>query len=286
MRTPPALPAARPFFLDTAAGKRFCLYHPPGPGTKCRGALLYIHPFAEEMNKARRMAALQAREFAAAGHAVLQIDLFGCGDSSGDFADARWEIWKHDLAAAHAWLSNETAAPVKLWSLRLGALLALDFASDFSGRIDGLLLWQPVLQGSVFLTQFLRLQLAADMLAGHVQEEQGTRALRERLHTGQSVEIAGYRLAPALAQAIDATDAARLPPPDCPVHWFQLMQEAERPLPPATARLADAWRQNAIDLRLHQVQCPAFWLTQEIVDCPQLLSATGASLIDAVQPCA
>jgi len=33
------------------------------------------------MNKSRRMAALQARVFAAMGFGVLQIDLFGCGDS-------------------------------------------------------------------------------------------------------------------------------------------------------------------------------------------------------------
>ncbi len=54
------------------------------------------------MNKSRRMAALQARAFAAMGFGVLQIDLFGCGDSSGDFSDARWDIWKQDLAIARA----------------------------------------------------------------------------------------------------------------------------------------------------------------------------------------
>ena len=51
------------------------------------------------MNKSRRMAALQARAFAEMGFGVLQIDLFGCGDSSGDFSDARWDIWKQDLIA-------------------------------------------------------------------------------------------------------------------------------------------------------------------------------------------
>ena len=59
---------------------------------------MYAHPFCEEMNKARRMAALQSRRLAALGYSVLQIDLFGCGDSSGDFADAR-EIWKRPQIA-------------------------------------------------------------------------------------------------------------------------------------------------------------------------------------------
>jgi len=77
-----------PFFLPASRGERFCIFHPAAGAL--RGAVLYLHPFAEEMNKSRRMAALQSRMLAARGIAVLQIDLFGCGDSSGDFGDASW----------------------------------------------------------------------------------------------------------------------------------------------------------------------------------------------------
>ena len=37
-----------PFFLRVDGGERFCLFHPPL--TDCRGTLLYVHPFAEELN--------------------------------------------------------------------------------------------------------------------------------------------------------------------------------------------------------------------------------------------
>jgi exosortase A-associated hydrolase 2 len=84
-----------PFFVAAARGERFCIFHPAAAAL--RGAIVYLHPFAEEMNKSRRMAALQSRLFAARGFAVLQIDLFGCGDSSGDFGEARWDIWKQDV---------------------------------------------------------------------------------------------------------------------------------------------------------------------------------------------
>ena len=87
-----------PFFLPAAHGERFCIFHLPVGAA--RGGIVYLHPFAEEMNKSRRMAALQSRMLAARGFAVLQIDLFGCGDSSGDFGDARWEIWRQDVALA------------------------------------------------------------------------------------------------------------------------------------------------------------------------------------------
>ncbi len=151
--------------MKTESGQCFCLFHKPHPGKECLGAIIYIHPFGEEMNKSRRMAAMQARTFAAMGFGVLQIDLFGCGDSSGEFSDARWDIWKQDVSFARNWLENRISAPVSLWGLRLGALLALDFARSQAETIDRIILWQPVINGESFLNQFLRLRMANEMLA-------------------------------------------------------------------------------------------------------------------------
>ena len=61
--------APEPFFLRVDGGERFCLFHPPAGA--CRGALLYVHPFAEELNRSRRMAALLARALAGAGYGVM-----------------------------------------------------------------------------------------------------------------------------------------------------------------------------------------------------------------------
>ena len=94
------------FFLASTRGEGdqgFCLFY-PAQSHVVRGLVLYIHPFAEEMNKSRRMAALQARAFAQAGYAVLQIDLHGCGDSAGDFGDATWEHWIDDVVQGCHWL--------------------------------------------------------------------------------------------------------------------------------------------------------------------------------------
>ena len=95
-------PHAEPFFFDVEPGTRFCMYHPPSTHLAPRGAILYVHPFAEELNLSRRMAAQQARAFASLGFAVLQIDLFGCGDSCGDFSAGRWEQWQRDLEDMYA----------------------------------------------------------------------------------------------------------------------------------------------------------------------------------------
>lgn len=265
---------AIPFFLKAGAGERFCLYHAPANGETARGAFVYIHPFAEEMNKARRMAALQARAFAKAGIAVLQIDLHGCGDSSGDFSDARWETWKDDVRLAAQWLESRSGVPVGLWGLRLGALLALDVAAEAERPFEELILWQPVTSGETFLTQFLRMRLAGEMLAVGAEKSGGTQELRAKMAAGESLEIAGYELAPTLAASIDSMNAARFAVTTSPIHWFELVADAERPMPPAAARIASAWEERGVRVHRHVVPGTPFWASQEITECDALLSAT------------
>ncbi len=281
MNGPPDHPPAQPFFLDAAHGKRFCIYHAPTAGLECRGAFLYVHPFGDEMNKARRAAALQARAFAAMGFGVLQIDLFGCGDSSGEFADARWEIWKEDLAIAAKWLEDRARAPLSLWGLRLGALLALDFAATSKSAFDKIILWQPVVSGELFLTQFLRLRLAGEMLAEDAGKNSGTAAMRNALAAGEILEVAGYAIAPDLAAAIDTLDAASLAVAKSAIHWMEIVPEAGRAMPPARAKVARVWEQAGSDLQVHRVACAPFWATQEVSECPELLAATAAILATA-----
>ena len=156
----------QPFFLPCSVGERFCLFHPASG--KSLGAVLYLHPFAEEMNKSRRMAALQARALAAAGYDVLQIDLLGCGDSSGDFADASWQAWRDDVLAGYRWLRSRSPAPLILWGLRAGCLLAAEVAADIPEAAD-FIFWQPVISGKQHWQQFMRLKMAGEMASGQAK---------------------------------------------------------------------------------------------------------------------
>jgi len=276
----PASTRALPFFLDNAPGQRFCLYHPPAGA--CRGAVLYVHPFGEEMNKTRRMAALQARALAALGYGVLQIDLHGCGDSSGDFAEARWEHWQRDVALGADWLQRELGRPVSLWGLRLGALLALEHARGAAaGAVERVVLWQPVPAGAQYLTQFLRLRVASEMMGD--TKSGGTDALRAALRAGESLEIAGYELAPELADAIETRNAAALAVTSCPVHWLEIVAAPERPLSPVSVRVLDAWRQAGTQVHEQTVVGQSFWATQEITECAALIDATCA-IFGGVRP--
>ena len=268
------LAPAEHFFLPAGVGRRYCVYHPAE--AEARTALLYVAPFGEEMNRTRRASALTARALAALGCAVLQVDLYGCGDSDGEFGDARWDIWREDLALAHAWLAETTGCTVGLWGVRLGALLALDYAHKAARPIARFMLWQPVLHGAVYLNHLLRLRLASEMLAGGSADRGALRAALRR----EAQEIGGYLLAPALADAIEAVNVGALPPPAAPVHWLEVVAAEGRATSPPSEQQAWTWRAQGVTVGMQAVHDEACWNTAEVAECPQLRAATLSMLAE------
>ncbi len=263
-----------PFFLPFGQSRLFCIYLAPTHG-KLSAGILYLHPFAEEMHKSRRMAALQARQFAQRGHAVLMVDLLGCGDSTGDFGDADWETWKRCGEAAFQWLRQKTGCPMLLWGLRLGATLAVELSAHLSA-IAGLILWQPVLTGDNFVNQFLRIKIASEML-GSEQSKLGIKEFRALLASGQAIEVGGYMLASRLAMEIEKLRLAEMPPP-FPVEWFEISPNSGDALPPASSKTIEAWSNSGTRVRTHHVTAAPFWSSQEILEYPGLVTATADSL--------
>jgi exosortase A-associated hydrolase 2 len=262
------------FFLPVDPGQRFCILSTPAGAA--RRAVVYIHPFAEEMNKARRMAALQARQLAAEGCVVLQIDLLGCGDSSGEFSEARWHAWKHDAQTAVRWISRRYPVPVTLWGLRLGAMLAADVAQDASLGIEHLILWQPVSNGGQFLSQFVRLRLASEMLASGAATT-ALHELTEELRRGSMLEIAGYELHADLAAQIESLKLEALRPAVKRVDWLEVLADRTLSLRPAAKRVLDTWRGDGIEANGQHALGEPFWSTLEIAECEELLELTAAA---------
>ncbi|GAB6064070.1 hydrolase 2, exosortase A system-associated [Deferrisoma palaeochoriense] len=263
----------RPFFLGGPGGSCFCVAFAPDGA---RSAVLYVPPFAEEANKARRMASLQARAWAERSVATLLLDPYGTGDSEGDFGDARWERWVSDVGQGIEWLRQQGMEKVWLWGLRTGALLAARCVAEESGRVEGVILWQPVTSGALYLRQFLRLRLAAD-LQGPNRET--TKDLEARLAAGEVLEIAGYDLHPDLARALAEEDVAKLvPPAGLPVWWFEVGSGEEPSVSPASERVIAAWRGAGVCVEARAVAGCPFWATHEITECPALIEATTAVL--------
>jgi len=262
------------FFMDGARGQRFCLLHTPPPGQSVRGHVVYVHPFAEEMNASRRMAALQARALAQAGFAVLQMDVMGCGDSSGHFEEATWDRWLDDVTLAQQWMQARWPQPAWLWGLRAGGLLAAQ-VSRREGRPTNLLLWQPVSSGKQHLNQFLRLQMAGDIARG--EPNRGTSRLMHLLEQGESVEVAGYSISAALAQGMAQADLDALPA-GTQVVSLELGNTETDPVSPALAAQLQRWQTAGCSAQANVVAGSAFWQVQECPDSPDWLTASTNAL--------
>ena len=285
------------FFLpcdETApASQRFCLWHTPldvptGGARAPRALLVLVPPFAEEMNKSRRMAALQCRAFAEAGFAVLQLDLLGCGDSGGDFADATWAVWVSDVLWASQLALQRFARdwpglpnpPLWLWGVRAGCLLACAAAAAMDGPVN-FLFWQAPSSGKTVLQQFLRLKVAASLAQADNKGVAGQ--LRQEIAAHRSVNIAGYELAPALANGLEA---ARLvsPAAPCRMIWLEVSIRPQATLLPVSQTAVQQWRDAGHEVREAVVVGPAFWSTVEIEDAPALVNAGTQLLAQALAP--
>lgn len=261
-------------FLAGGRGELFYLSHTPSADTPVRGGVLYCHPFAEEMNKSRRMAALQARQLCAHGFHVLLLDQFGCGDSAGDFSEASWDGWLDDLLLAAERLGELTPGPPVLWGTRSGCLLAHGLLAR-GLNVRGLVYWQPVIRGDAFLNQFLRLRVAADMMGARGGET--TAGLRSQLAGGEALEVAGYTLSPALAEGLAQTALASTP--SSPLCWLEVSAGAEPALSPVGRRITDTWAGDGATVEAHAVAGEPFWTTQEVGEAPALLDCTTAFLL-------
>lgn len=269
------------FFLEAPdGGQRYCLFHASTAAP--RALLLYVHPFAEELNKTRRMAALQSRALAESGIAVLQIDLKGCGDSSGDFGDASWQDWLDDIEAARQWLAARfPGTALWLWGLRAGCLLASAAARAGPGWA-GQLWWQPPASGKLLAQQWLRLKAAGEMLGGGGGAAKAAmEQLRQQLAAGETVEIAGYSCAASLILGLEAA-TLQAPGPQ-PLIWLELSRDVEAPsLTPVATKQIETWRAAGTPLAAEAVTGPAFWATTEIEEAPLLLQATQRLLLESL----
>ena len=261
--------ATRAFFVPARDGYRFCIEHRPANGAPRRAAV-FVHGFAEEMNKSRRTVALAARALANAGFVTLQIDLHGCGDSSGDFGEATWDTWSTDVLGALDLVAREYAVPCWLWGLRAGTLLCARIASE-KPDLD-LLLWQPVISGQQHLNQFLRLAAASGIVGKTGRDS--TQNLSSQLTDGKSVEVAGYALNPALAAGLSK---AKLELPvgfKGRVVWLEVAGDANPELSlPAQTHVAKL-RAAGIAVHAQAAAGRPFWQSLEIEESTALVDLT------------
>jgi len=249
------------FFLPGPAGDLFAMYYPPAGPDADGISVLYVHPFAGEMLASRNMIATLARRLSCAGVGVLTVDLFGCGDSSGDFSKARWDIWREDLSASVRWLREQGRERICLWGLRLGALLAIDFAAHSHDTYDKILLWQPVVRADLMLDQFFRMNLVPENGNQKMATRIANQDLRRSLVAGEIVEADGYPVPSELISAMDRLSIAPLGGViTAPIHWLEVVKRSEQPFHADNLHVVEEWTGKGVQVTLSKVLAAPFWL--------------------------
>ncbi|MGQ0834943.1 MAG: hydrolase 2, exosortase A system-associated [Gammaproteobacteria bacterium] len=264
-------------FLEGRRGRIFAVMHRPATGSG-RGVLV-VPPFAEEMNKSRPMIRDVARELLKHGVATVVPDLFGTGDSEGEFCDADWQVWKADLQTAAVWARREGWPISALLCVRLGCALGAAAARDSLPGIECTVFWQAVTSGPSFLAQFLRLRVAASI--GDDQRKT-VNELREQLSAGQALEVAGYELTPRLAVQLEQVRLADVLGPQLgQLHWMDVVRRSESELSTSAREAISSAKSASVPVTACPVVGEPFWSSTEIVRVPALADRTVRALVSS-----
>lgn len=264
----------QPQFIDGIKGRLYCNYFESISNKNPHHAILILPPFAEEMNKSRRMLANIARMSAEQGYNAFCFDLFGTGDSQGDFGDSTWEIWLNDVSTILRCLKEKNIDTITVISLRSGSLFIESILQNSLLTLTNIILWQPVISGSLFMNQFIRLKLAADMI-GDSANRTSAKIIKQQFKNGDSVEIAGYMINAALFNPMEKQNLSSIKQAGCPdIHWFEVAPSLEQTFSPASMRVIDGLKDAEINIHMTPVQGAQFWTTSEIAEVSTLLNKT------------
>lgn len=245
----------------------------------CDRCVLVIPPFAEEMNKTRKMISDLAKRLEIKGIAVVIPDLFGTGDSAGEFAEATWDIWIDDLQRVVHWTEHNLGPLTGIVATRLGCAIANELARlRVISNISRTVFWQPTLDCSRYMNQFLRLRTAASMM---IDKPESLNTLRARLSGGEALEIAGYELSGVLFNQL-----SNLPHPQSlalglgEVCWFDIVRDASgTDVSAAAAKFIEISAADGHSMRYQTISGEPFWSATEIVVNEELLDRTAEFLI-------
>ena len=217
------------------------------------------------------MVSAQAKSMAGLGYPVVLFDLFGTGDSGGQFEEATWETWINDLRFVCEWSQDHfNSNELTFWGLRAGCLLAKDFLQHEANAVSRVLFWQPIISGERVIAQLRRL----DQLSSH--EKQSDLLQPGSSKSGIYAEIAGYKLNADLIQQMSlvALEDWHIP---CGVEldWLEISALEGHTLGAASERLLNTLQESSPNvIRTVVVMGQPFWFTQEVAMVPALLEET------------
>ncbi|MFW9873542.1 MAG: serine aminopeptidase domain-containing protein [Candidatus Thorarchaeota archaeon] len=181
------------FYFDSSGSKLYgCIYSPSRKNLKkeeVRKGYIIIHPFAEEKKCSHKILVELARKL----YYVFLFDLYGCGDSEGDFSKGNITRWLTDLDSAQTFFCKEyKIISTGFIGLRLGGFISLIFGSQMNS-VDQLVLLEPILSPQRFFRQLLRKKMIKEFKTFGIIRTDG-KNISENIKEDNIVDFDGYAI--------------------------------------------------------------------------------------------
>ena len=206
------------FYFGKEPRRLFGTFHPPASGKPARAGVVLAAPFGHEAIRVHRFYRLLAERLSRQEIAVLRFDYYGTGDSAGTDEDANLDGWASDLCEAHRELQRRIGGHPTTWlAVRLGAIAALRAAPQSFPRVQRLVLWDPIVDGSAYLAE-LGVAQVEELELAHCIPDPGWRRAIKRDPLALSAESLGFVIPSQLhAQILSLHPGEPAPAPSCPL---------------------------------------------------------------------
>jgi exosortase A-associated hydrolase 2 len=243
--------------------------------------VIFVPPFAEEMNRSKRMYVLCARLLADAGIQSICFDFAGTGDSSGEWGDFNCQDWKNNLIDVYQY-ANKSSSKISLVTLRDSALISLELIKQAKIQIYKCVLWDPIDSGEVLIRQLMRMKIASAMADD--LKKVTTQEVLDSIEQSGFLEVAGYHVSSSLIDSIKSqrmSDSIESALALTELHWMttgKFSGNTKQQLPISLTKL-NLTEDLLAQLNVHPVNDVKFWMQQEVTISPLLLRETKQALL-------
>ena len=185
-------------FFRNRRGKRLFYALEGDPG---KPVWIFVGATLEEKIVSHGVVRQFARRLVSEGFAVLRFDCEGEGDSEGKSSELGLEEWVQDTLDAAVFLQERGVDRVSLFGCRLGAGVAAMAAAEI--RVDTLLLWCPIADGSAYLKELFRYNIVAQLSAFQKVIVSGHEMV-QRIQEGGTVNVLGWEIGARFHESVEA----------------------------------------------------------------------------------
>ena len=145
----------QPVLFGPSDKQLFGCYHFPKSNMSRNCGVILCNSIGDEYIRFHRAYRQLADLLSRSGFPVLRFDYYGCGDSSGECNQGTVEQWLYDVESACTEMRHRSGVRrICLAGLRIGGTLAT-LAGVATLDIDGIVLWDPVLNGNEYVHQLM-----------------------------------------------------------------------------------------------------------------------------------